>query len=71
MYGYMTDEMLLFTHCYRNNFDSTPLHLAAATGHSEVVAYLLQQPGIHYVQVGILQVGGGPTKISNMLFRPP
>ena len=39
--------------CYhRNSSDSTPLHLAAATGHIDVVAYLLQQPGIQLVQVG-------------------
>ena len=43
---------VLFIGCYRNNTDSTPLHLAAATGHSEVVAYLLRQPGIRLVQVG-------------------
>ena len=42
----------MITGCHRNNTGSTPLHLAAATGHSEVVKYLLEQPGILMVQVG-------------------
>ena len=42
----------MITGCHRNNTGSTPLHLAAATGHFEVVKYLLEQPGILMVQVG-------------------
>jgi Krev interaction trapped protein 1 len=46
-----------------NNTDSTPLHLAAATGHSEVVAYLLRQPGIRLVQTAIDCEGKSPLAV--------
>ena len=60
----------VFTGCHRNNTGSTPLHLAAAMGHYEVVEYLLQQPGIVMVQVGHhwhQMVHSGPFVVDQMV----
>ena len=42
---------MLFLCYYRNSSGSTPLHLAAATGHTSVVAYLLKQRDMERIMV--------------------
>ena len=47
----------------RNSSGSTPLHLAAATGHTEIVAYLLKQKGIERVKTALDSDGKSPLAV--------
>ena len=47
----------------RNSSGSTPLHLAAATGHKDVVAYLLQQKGIGRLKAALDNDGKSPLAV--------
>jgi ankyrin repeat protein len=44
----------------RNSSGSTPLHLAAATGHTAVVEYLLSQRGMGRVKAALDSEGKSP-----------
>lgn len=48
---------------YRNSSGSTPLHLAAGTGHAAVVSYLLKQRGGHAVKAALDNDGKSPLAV--------
>jgi ankyrin repeat protein len=55
-------ENVLFLLC-RNSSGSTPLHLAAGTGHAVVVAYLLRQRDGHAVKAALDNDGKSPLAV--------
>ena len=48
---------------YRNSSGSTPLHLAAATGHTVVVEYLLRQRSVGRVKAALDNDGKSPLAV--------
>ena len=48
---------------HRNSSGSTPLHLAAGTGHAAVVAYLLKQRGGQVVKAALDDEGKSPLAV--------
>ncbi len=53
----------MFSKYHRNSSGSTPLHLAAATGHKEVVSYLLGQRGAEQVKMALDEDGKSPLAV--------
>ena len=56
----MKDDFFFFFFFGRNSSGSTPLHLAAATGHTAVVEYLLSQRGMGRVKAALDSEGKSP-----------
>ena len=57
------NEELIVTRFCRNSSGSTPLHLAAATGHTAVVEYLLSQRGMARVKAALDNEGKSPLAV--------
>ena len=57
------EYFILLQSYYRNSSGSTPLHLAAATGHKDVVAYLLEQKGIGRLKAALDNDGKSPLAV--------
>lgn len=60
-----SSSLLTFSFHYnnRNSSGSTPLHLAAATGHKDVASYLLEQNGIGRLKAALDNDGKSPLAV--------